>query len=323
MRDANYTVPCPLWPKEPNRCETILILKRLFSSLSLIGCVFIIFIIWLFRHYKSQVQRLTLYLSISAGLQSISYVVGDLYPDKDVCRFQSFITQYFDWSTLLWVCIMSLNMVLVIHNRSSTTHEKWFHLCCWGVPLIWASLPFIGNKYGMAGLWCWIVRDATAMRFGTWYVPVFILLVVLVVVYVYIIATVLRSTGAWSGFNKADEERDKNMLAKEVKPLAAFPLIYIAFSIPNLIYRIDDAVHPDKLPSYPLLILNVIFMPSIGSVNSIAFALYSEIQKLLTWRQIKFAFLGHFQANAHVVHNVDIGDEEVLGSGEGSDGSGY
>ena len=201
----------------------------------------------------------------------------------------------------------------MIHDKASSKHERWYHLVCWFVPFAWASLPFINDSYGFAGLWCWIKRDATALRFGTWYVPMFILLVLLVIAYIYIIVTVLRGIGAWRGFNKGDEDNDKNLLVKEVKPLAAFPLIYIAATIPNLIYRIDDAIHENELPSYPLLILNVIFVPSIGGVNAIAFALYSEIQKMLTWSQIKYAFVARFQSSsAQVIHNIDICDEELL-----------
>ena len=66
------------------------------------------------------------------------------------------------------------------------------------------------------GLWCWIVRDATGYRFGTWYVPIFLLLVAMVTVYVYIIITVLRQDGGFTGFYKTDESAETRQLAKEV-----------------------------------------------------------------------------------------------------------
>lgn len=127
--------------------------------------------------------------------------------------------------------------------------------------------------------------------------------------YVYIIVTVLKRKGRWTGtFNQQDED-DKSMMAREVKPLAAFPLIYLLSAIPTLIYRIDDAVHPHLAPQYSLLIFSVIMSPLVGAMNAIAFALYSEIQKLLTWRQIKNAFLTRFQSEpARIIHNVEIGD---------------
>ena len=56
----------------------------------------------------------------------------------------------------------------------------------------------------------------------------------------------------------------RNFTIIQVKPLILFPIIYIAISVINLIYRIDDAVHPNELPRYSLGILNAVLMPSCG-----------------------------------------------------------
>lgn len=307
--DGNYSSECPLWPEKPGQCSVILALQRSFSALSLIGCLFIIAIIYLFRLYKFFVQRLILCLSISAVLECVSFIMGDIYFDKSMCEFQAFIMQYFGWSTLLWVAAITVNVILAIKKIEGARYEKWFHVVCWILPLLWSCLPFIGNKYGPAGVWCWIKRDATALRFGTWYIPIFVVIFFLIGSYMYIVISVIQHNRQWSGTYNQEIEHDKNMLAKEVKPLAAFPLIYLLSAIPTLIYRIDDAVHPSKLPRYELLILSSIFAPSTGAMNAIAFAFYSEIQKLFSGEQIKSAFLSRFESSTtRITHNIDIGD---------------
>jgi len=306
---ANYTNECPLWPSQPDRCQVILKFQRTFSAISLIGCVFVIFMIWLFYLYKYFVQRLILFLSISAALQCFSFIIGDIYVDNSLCEFQAFIMQYFGWATLLWVVAITINLVMVLKGVDSGKYEKWFHVVAWVLPLLWSCLPFIHDSYGPAGVWCWIKRDQTLLRFGTWYVPIFATILLMFLAYIYIIFSVLKRKSRWTGTFNQQDENDKAMLAREVKPLAAFPLIYLLSGIPTLIYRIDDAVHPHLLPQYSLLIFSVIMSPLVGAMNAIAFALYSEVQKLFSWGQIKSAFLSHFRSDsARIIHNVEIGD---------------
>lgn len=309
---------CPFWKDSSHQRTVVLGLQRTFAALSLVGCLFIIGIIWLFRMYKYFVQRLILFLSISAALECISFIIGDVYTNNATCQFQAFVMQYFGWSTILWVGAITVNVLLVIKKIESSRYEKWFHIVCWLLPLLWSCLPFYGSNYGPAGIWCWIKRDATALRFGTWYVPIFVVIFFMIGAYLYITLTVIRRARQWTGTFNQEVEHDKNMLANEVKPLAAFPMIYLLSSIPTLIYRIDDAAHPGKCPRYALLILSSIFAPSTGALNAISFAFYGEIQKLLSWGQIKSAFLSRFTASSsRIIHNVEVHDNlpenEVLG----------
>lgn len=309
MNNSQVVSTC-MWSEKHQR-KTILALQRTFSALSLVGCIFIVVLIWLFKTYKYFVQRLILFLTISAAFQSFSFILGDLYENDTMCQFQAFIMQYFGWATLLWVLCITINIILVVRGVANTEkYEKWYHLICWLLSVFWSSLPFIGKKYGPACVWCWIKQDATALRFGTWYVPIFLVILFLVFAYVYIVLKVFVRNGRWSGTYNAEVEHDNAMLLKEVKPLASFPLIYLILTIPTLIYRIEDAVHPHQLPKYFLLILSVIFSPSVGALNAIAFAFYGEIQSLLTWNQIKSAFLSRFSSTAHITHNYDVGDDE-------------
>ena len=204
-----------------------------------------------------------------------------------------------------------MNIILSIQQVSTYRFEKYFHVLCWIFPFLWASLPFIGNSYGQAGVWCWIKREATALRFGTWYILKFSIILLLVISYFYILLKVLRQKGQWNGTHNADAAQENGFLLKEIKQLAAYPLIYSFLSLPTLVYRIEDAVHPDSLPKYYLLVLSVIFSPAIGAVNALVFAFYGDIQKNLSLSQLKLAILSWFKRskNANVIHNYEVDDQ--------------
>lgn len=311
-KDGNQTSSCPMWPDQEHQCAIVLTLKYIFSSISLVSCIFVLFLIWLFRHYKNGVQRLILFLTISAFCQSLGFVIGNYHTAGTACAFQGFLIQFFNWATLLWVCSISFHILLHIQEQSPVKYEKWFHLVCWVFPIVFASIPFGGGKYGRSGVWCWIRYDQTALRFGTWYVPKIILILVLLSVFVYILVAVLRRKHEWSGTFNADDQRDKLLLVNEVKPLIALPVIYVVLSIPGIIYRIDDAVRPHMEPDFTLSVLMVIASPSVGAVNAFALAVFSDLIRQLSVEQIRLHFQSHFMSFGGIVHNISVDDSPIV-----------
>ena len=124
------------------------------------------------------------------------------------------------------------------------------------------------SKYGHAGIWCWIKKDYPLLRFGVWYLPLFIICILLVATYVYIYyrkKALVRSSSTVGHANKTAENKGYR---DEVKPLIAFPLIYVVLTIPIFVYRVYDSLHPDEAPSYGLLVAAVLSAPSVGFCNA-------------------------------------------------------
>jgi hypothetical protein len=48
-------------------------------------------------------------------------------------------------------------------------YEKYFHLVCWGIPLILAIIAGTTGVIGNTGPWCWILTEYTGYRFGLFY----------------------------------------------------------------------------------------------------------------------------------------------------------
>eukprot|EP00112_Aurelia_sp_Birch-Aquarium-sp1_P025574 Seg857.4 transcript_id=Seg857.4/GoldUCD/mRNA.D3Y31 product="Cyclic AMP receptor-like protein A" protein_id=Seg857.4/GoldUCD/D3Y31 len=310
MTFANYSLPCPLFPDHPTRCNTVLAVKRTSASLSLIGCVFLIFIIWLFQKYKFFDQRMILFLGVAALLDSVSYIMGDIYPEGKLCDAQAFLMSYFDWAVLCWVCCITFNLwLLAIKKMNKIEFEKWYHIVCWGVPLLWAALPFVGDHYGPAGVWCWVDNKSYAWRFGIWYIPLFILIFGMAIVNSYIVWKVYSRAGEWEGTFSQEHETDMKLLKEEVKTLLAYPVIYLILNICPLIYRIHNAMHRNELANYPLLVLMVMSGPLQGACNAIAFAMDRETFRRLNWTEVKLALRSRSRSGtSHVIHNYQVDD---------------
>ncbi|XP_035264403.1 uncharacterized protein si:dkey-100n23.5 [Anguilla anguilla] len=77
------------------RCLVILTVKRATATFSLIGCVFMLFVIWLLRRYHSLAQKMILSLTVAALFDSVAYVMGEDHQEGGLCTFQAWWLMYF------------------------------------------------------------------------------------------------------------------------------------------------------------------------------------------------------------------------------------
>ncbi|CAL8387825.1 unnamed protein product, partial [Gadus morhua 'NCC'] len=149
------------------RCVVILTVKRATGTFSLVGCFFMLFVIWLLRRYQSLAQKMILSLTVAAFFDSAAYVMGESHPEGFLCAFQGLWLTYFDWCALAWVCLITFNLYLnLVREISTSRYETLYHVTAWGLPLIMAVLPLLKGCYGPAGAWCWITDNHVAWRFG-------------------------------------------------------------------------------------------------------------------------------------------------------------
>ncbi|KAJ8013429.1 hypothetical protein DPEC_G00053170 [Dallia pectoralis] len=288
--DSNTITPLNIYSKrciyfntdsDDYRCMVILRVKRATCTLSLIGCFFMLFVIWLLRRYHSLAQKMICCLTIVAFFDSVAYVMGDTHPEGSLCNFQAWWLTYFDWSALVWVCLITLNLYLnLVREMSTSRYEPLYHLMAWGVPLVMASLPLINGYYGPAGAWCWITDDHVSWRFGIWYVPLFTLIFLMSGCYIRIIYLTNQRMQSWFGTFHPERERRKVSLAEEIRPLKWYPCVYLLVSLFPLINRLHNAFYPQD-PLFSLTLLHVLSAPLHGLSNAFVFGLDRE-----TWSQL-------------------------------------
>ena len=312
---------CPLFNSDQEKCSTIIALKRVTGSLSVVGCFFMIFSIWLFRKYNVMSQRLILFLSIAAFFDALGYLIGDLTPDGPECDFEAWWLTYFDWTVLMWVSCITFNLYQnVVKQKQTNNLEKFYHLVSWIFPpLVLSVLPFFADTYGPAGAWCWIKHDATVWRFLIWYVPLFVAIIALICVYAYIIVYLRRQLSSWQGNYDPNEQRNIDLAEEDIKALKAYPFIYLVLSIFPLILRIHNAVTVEGDDIFGLWIMTVLTAPLQGAVNAIVFGLDPETRKRLTWSHIQLAWASHFQSSPIREYPTVAGNEALSVNGTSDD----
>lgn len=319
---SNYSSSCTLFNGDDSKCETIIILKRLTSSLSLIGCVFMILVILLFRKYNILAQRLILYLSIAAFFDSIGYIMGDMTPDGARCDFEAWWLTYFDWTVLMWVSCLTFNLYFNVIKQRRTEHfEKYYHVVSWLFPsLLLSLLPLIGDNYGPAGAWCWIKHDSPVWRFLIWYVPLFIIIIILFIVYSYITYFLRKQVSSWQGNYDPETERYNELIKEDIKVLKAYPFVYLCLSVIPLILRLHNAFTEEGDDVFALWILTVICAPLQGAVNAVVFGLDPDTRTRLTLPQIRLAWASY--TNSAVIREYPTVSESTTNIQRNEEGVG-
>ncbi|AWP13385.1 putative cyclic AMP receptor-like protein A-like [Scophthalmus maximus] len=264
---------------EDYRCVVILTVKRATGTISLAGCLFMLFVIWLLRRYHSLAQKMILSLTVAAFFDSVAYVMGESHPEGSLCDFQAWWLTYFDWSALAWVCLITLNLYFnLVREISTNRYEMLYHLMAWGVPLVMASLPLLKGYYGPAGAWCWITDDHVAWRFGIWYVPLFSLIFLMICCYARIIYVANNRLQSWLGTFNPERERRKVCFNPWPTPTCGFLPVP---TFPGVVGRLHNAVYPQD-PSFSLTLLHVLSAPLHGLANAFVFGLDRDWWSLLS-----------------------------------------
>ncbi|XP_072901655.1 cyclic AMP receptor-like protein A isoform X3 [Hemitrygon akajei] len=249
---------------EDYRCVIIIAVKRASAAFSLIGCLFMLLVIWLFRKYNSLAQKMILSLTLAALFDSIAYLMGEVIPDGALCNFQAWWLTYFDWCSLAWVCCITVNLYFNLVKETRTDH-----------------------------LAVWISDEHVIWRFGIWYIPLFVLIFLMMSCYIHIFYVAKQRVLIWSGPYDPERERSKILLALEIKPLKWYPSVYLAVSLFPLINRLHNAFDPNH-PVFVLTLLHVITAPLHGLANAIVFGFDRETWGQLNLTALQLAFQSRF-----------------------------
>ena len=286
-------------------CNVLIGIRRGLGIISVIGTVFVVLLIFLLQRYKVLVQRLILYLTISAFFDGIGYTIGKYNLGEGfLCTFQGFWLQFFDWMVVVWMCNITANLTwnVVFMRQTNRWFEVFYLSVSFLVPLFFASLPFINDSYGPAGLWCWIDNETILeklFRFLVWYIPSIIIVILMFVIYLLIICRVtayVRSYDATNPYSNLQRE----LLKKEIYPLMKYPCVFLLLNIFPLVNRIQDAISPNN-PSFIPSLLQALSSPMLGLCLALVFALDTQTLKELKCSNLK----GHISRCFHKVPEME------------------
>ncbi|RYO93056.1 hypothetical protein DL766_003244 [Monosporascus sp. MC13-8B] len=129
---------------------------------------------------------------------SIACLMGysgvQLGPDSNLCQAQAFMFELFMQSDPWWSFAMAINVYMVFFFSANPKRflDYWwaYWIVCYGVPLIpaiWLLLLRDGENrrvYGNATIWCWIDGNWRSLRIFTYYLPIWVCIVLSLCIYV-------------------------------------------------------------------------------------------------------------------------------------------
>ena len=119
---------CEVFDGDETKCYTISTVRWILSIFSIVGCLFVIFVIVLFRRYTAFNQRCILYLSIGAILNGIGKIMqGGLQVNEDGpwCDFIGWFATFTIWIMLLWLWAITINLFLLVTFGIKTEKKEW------------------------------------------------------------------------------------------------------------------------------------------------------------------------------------------------------
>ena len=300
------------------------------GSVSLMACLFAIFIIILLKKWQTFGQRLILYLMISITLLSLGIVLrvafsGDIVNTtiRGFCAFAGFEAQVVVWMAINTTTAITIYVFLgIVCNKLTEKYEILYILFIFVLPLVFNWIPFINNIYGHGGLWCWIrnvdinscerLVFGQALQLGLYYVPKYIILVFWFLLYLGILCKLRGNSKRWKGIaNDVDEYRNK-ILKSETLYLLVYPIIDFILNTPILIARILGWADPVNPVPDALLYIAIISVSLQGAVTVLAFMLEANTRQRLKWNHIRVALKNYHSkkdVSEYEVGEVDNSEE--------------
>ena len=275
------------------------------AFISLVASAFVIFLILFFKKWQVLVQRLVLYLSIATLLNSVAimlhrvdYIDTNDQNKENFCVLAGFFEQHAGWMQLDAVVCITVHLFLCAVVNVRLEKLEWIYITViFFLPLTFNWIPFIETAYGRAGAWCWI-RDINddctpfdfgrVIRFVLWYVPLYIILFILIILYALILYKLHRTRRHWVGRYDPTTERVKEQTRTEVTPLIWYPIIYLLLNIFPFINRSHNIARQNE-PNLVLWYLQAITYPLVGAFVAFPFLLDPETRRNLHWSSFKGA----------------------------------
>lgn len=128
------------------------------SALACLSILISYFLFWTHLMRKPSMEIL-FYVFLSNFLTSLGSMVGNPVSGSAACWFEGIITNVFTLSSILWTVVVVVLLYSVVAYKHPLAINLYFHVVCWGFPVLATFLPFVNSTYGAPeGMgWCWVI----------------------------------------------------------------------------------------------------------------------------------------------------------------------
>ncbi|KAI1142636.1 hypothetical protein F5Y05DRAFT_125167 [Hypoxylon sp. FL0543] len=202
--------------------DTIVIFERLGAALSVTGILLIFAAYAAFKRLRTVPNTFIVFASFANLGASIACLIGYsgvlAGSDSHLCQAQAFMFELFMQSDPWWSFAMAVNVYMVFFfsaNPKSFLRYWWaYFLVCYGIPFIpslWLLIVRGGdgqNVYGNATIWCWIDKDWSNLRIYTYYLPIWVCIILSSCIYVAVGYYVFKQRNQLRNLSLSNPARD-------------------------------------------------------------------------------------------------------------------
>ena len=295
------------------------------SCLSILGCIFIIAIMIIYKKYVFATQRLIIYLTISILLNTIGQLLqrisyDKIYEQHTYCSVLGFLSQYFSTCILLSItCILIEMLMRVVFLREGGRLEWLYISAIFLLPATISWIPFINDAFGAVHCFCSIktIKHCEKYTHGIvlqallWWVPLYSTIMFGIVSYLLILCQLSRQRKKYTAMIDVDRDIIYHRTLEDVGYFRWYPILYVIVDLIPIASSIHDFFVPNN-PIVSLWIATSIIKGLQGGLFAIAVALDPNTRKRLTCKSLRSAF----------IHNIlmkESTEEYPITSGDLSD----
>jgi Slime mold cyclic AMP receptor len=244
--------------------NTLDIYFKIFSSISLAGCFFVLFIYLYYKHLRTVFLLLILLMQIGSSLNSISYFLPD---NGDACYIQGYFNNVGKMSTVAWTSIIAYSIYYahVTSDEQVFEFRKGYFAIGYGLPLFISGFPFITDSYGPVGGYCWLLNNyGYVWKILCFYSIVFMAIVYNCITYRLVIKEVRDSIG-----NLSKNTVTNQVVQKMTWRFTLYPSILVICYLSSLIKLLFEVSNEENF--YLTLICGSLEC-LIGAVNTCVYA---------------------------------------------------
>lgn len=260
--------------------ETVFIINTVASSLSVIGCLFIIFMYFVFKELKKFAFKIVAVLSAFDLLNAVSFVIptyASRVHDLD-CLVQGIFMDFSAFAAVLWTSFIGVVLFCVVVRGYTDLEKLFFRFLVLDLVVagILAGFPFL-MEFEVSEGYCWLFRGEGRkkywLRFWTFLVPLW----VIILAEIYLFVRVFRNLRESEGGEIAKLRRKLSI------KIGVYPFIIIICYLPYTIkgvMEIQENFEQNSL-EYKLAIISGAIRCLIGLFNAIAWGLTKKVRNIL------------------------------------------
>ncbi|KAI1491819.1 hypothetical protein F5X96DRAFT_668300 [Biscogniauxia mediterranea] len=212
----------PSWSAD--QLNVIILFERFGAALSVTGVLLIFVAFAVFKRLRTVPNTFIVFASFANLGASIACLIGYsgvlAGSTSHVCQAQAFMFELFMQSDPWWSFAMAVNVYMVFFfsaNPKSFLRYWWAYFCvCYGIPLIPALWLLVvrgsdgQNVYGNATIWCWIDGDWSDLRIYTYYLPIWVCIILSTCIYIAVGYHVFQRRNRLRNLSLSNPDRHQN-----------------------------------------------------------------------------------------------------------------